>query len=149
MAASSLGPRRAAFALLGALAFAAALALVVLGMVFSPLPAVVSAKPAPFGPPLAQHTVLVLVDGLRHDIAHDRARMPHLAERLERYGDAVLWASPVSMTSAAVLLMGTGVRGDLEQIIANESHEPTPFDSIFAALGEAHAPAFGPWTARS
>jgi hypothetical protein len=140
MASTPLGPRRAVFALLGAIAFAAALTLLVLGMVFSPLPAVASGKPAPFGPPLAPHTVLVLVDGLRHDIAHDRARMPHLAARLEAYGEAVLWASPVSMTSAAVLLMGTGVRGDLEQIIANESHEPTPFDSIFAALGEARAP---------
>lgn len=134
-----LGPRGAIAALMSALAFGVVLVLLVLHQLFAPLPSTAGAVPEPFGPPIARHTLLVILDGLRDDVAHDAARMPRFKARLEAYGPTVLRASPVSMTSAAVLLMGTGERGDLEQIIANESHKPTNFDSVFRALGEAGA----------
>ncbi len=133
-----LGPRRAVLAVVSAVTFAAVLALLVLHQLFAPPPSTSGAVPAPFGPALARHALLVVLDGLRDDVARDAARMPRFKARLDAYGPAVLRASPVSMTSAAVLLMGTGERGDLEQIIANESHTPTAFDSVFRAMGEQH-----------
>jgi hypothetical protein len=133
------GAKRAAVALASACAFAAMLVVLVLHQLFAPLPSTAGAVPTPFGPPIAQHTLLVILDGLRDDVARDPARMPRLRARLDAYGDTVLLASPVSMTSAAVLLMGTGERGDLEQMVANEAHKPTNFDSVFRALHEAGA----------
>jgi hypothetical protein len=109
-----LGPRGAIAALMSALAFGVVLVLLVLHQLFAPLPSTAGAVPEPFGPPIARHTLLVILDGLRDDVAHDAARMPRFKARLEAYGPTVLRASPVSMTSAAVLLMGTGERGDLE-----------------------------------
>ncbi len=121
-------------ALAASVAVALAVTILVLQQTFATLP-VPSGQPSrTLGAPIAAHTVVILLDGLRHDVANDRARMPHLADRFARYGEAELMASPVSMTSAAVLLMGTGVRGDLEQMISNETHKPTTFDSVFGSL---------------
>jgi hypothetical protein len=75
----------------------------------------------PAGPPprLASHVLLVVVDGLRWDIANDPQRMTHFANALRKYTSGEIWAGPISMTSSAVLSYGTGQRGSLDQILEN------------------------------
>ena len=52
---------------------------------------------------LAQHVLLVVVDGLRWDVARNSNIMPRFAESMQRYTSAEIWANPISMTSRAVL----------------------------------------------
>jgi hypothetical protein len=98
--------------------------------------------PAPLGPPATRHLLLVVVDGLRHDVATDPARMPAFARRMREHTSGEIWSSPVSMTSSAVLTYGTGQRGDIDQIVNNETGRPTRFNHL---IGNARAA--GPRTA--
>ncbi len=68
---------------------------------------------------LARHVLLVVVDGLRWDVANDRQRMPHFSESLREHTSGDIWAGRISMTSSAVLAYGTGQRGGLDQILEN------------------------------
>lgn len=73
---------------------------------------------------LAQHVLLVVVDGLRWDIARSPKIMPRFAAAMQRHTSAAIWANPISMTSSAVLAYGTGERASLDQVLEN-LHLPT------------------------
>jgi hypothetical protein len=73
----------------------------------------------PSRPALTSRLLLVLADGLRHDYAVDPDRMPSFSRHMREDAHAVLWAGRVTMTSAAVLTLSTGARGDFAQIISN------------------------------
>lgn len=80
-------------------------------------------------PPLGGHLLLVVFDGLRHDIATDPGIMPEFSRRMRGGTSGELWAGRFSVTSAAVLAFGTGQRGHLEQVLTNLSSRPPPFNS--------------------
>jgi hypothetical protein len=50
--------------------------------------------------------------------------MPRFAEAMRTRTHGEIWAGPVSMTSSAVMAIGTGQRGCLEQVIRNLHAEP-------------------------
>ena len=85
---------------------------------------------APGHPPLTQHLVLVIADGLRFDIANDPLLMPRFSAAMKAHSNAEIWSGPVSMTSAAVLAYATGQPGDLDQIVENETSQATRFNHI-------------------
>jgi hypothetical protein len=116
---------------------ALALSLAAVGaMVAIALRALVPEPPPPLAPeapayaPLTKHLLFVIVDGLRHDVAVDPGRMPHMAEAMRTRSSARILSGPVSMTSSAVLAYGTGQRGDLDQIVFNEIARPTPYNHL-------------------
>jgi hypothetical protein len=80
--------------------------------------------------PLTRHIALVIVDGLRHDIATDPAWMPHFARSMERHSSGVMMAGEITMTSSAVLAYGTGKPGGLDQIVFNETARRTQYNSF-------------------
>ncbi|MCS6902317.1 MAG: alkaline phosphatase family protein, partial [Myxococcales bacterium] len=80
-------------------------------------------------PRLASHLLLVVVDGLRLDVARDRERMPFFSEAMMQHRSAELWAGRVSMTTSAILSLGTGQRGSFEQMVRNLNPAPPPYDS--------------------
>ncbi len=71
------------------------------------------------GQRLTSHVLLVIVDGLRWDVANDSATMPQFAAALLKRASSEVWAGRITMTSSAVLAYGTGQRGDLDQILEN------------------------------
>jgi hypothetical protein len=71
------------------------------------------------GQRLTGHVLLVIVDGLRWDVANDSATMPQFAEALRGRASGEVWAGRITMTSSALLAYGTGQRGDLDQILEN------------------------------
>lgn len=73
---------------------------------------------------ISKRVLLVIVDGLRYDVATDPKRMPLFAQAMMTHSQAEIWAGPVSMTSSAVMAIGTGQRGRLEQVIRNLHAEP-------------------------
>jgi hypothetical protein len=93
----------------------------------TPLPTVA----APL-PPLTQHLVLLVMDGLRYDYATDPAKAPHLAKRMAEGPSARVIAGQITMTSAAVLSFGTGARGDFAQVVTNLSVSRTRQNDLFA-----------------
>ena len=107
--------------LLGAVALVAALSFALVRIVVPRPPPAELPVPAPLGPALTRHLLLVIVDGLRYDFATDPERMPDLARRMREHTSAEIWSSPVSMTSSAILTYATGQRGDIDQIVNNES----------------------------
>lgn len=94
------------------------------------------AVPAPFGPPLTKHLVFVIVDGLRFDVATDSARMPIFARRMREETSGEILSGRVSMTSSAILTYATGQRGDVDQIINNESGSAVAYNHL---IGNARA----------
>lgn len=86
--------------------------------------------PAPLGPPLTKHLAFIIVDGLRFDIATDPARMPLFAKRMREETSGEILSGRVSMTSSAVLTYATGQRGDVDQIINNESGSPVAYNHL-------------------
>ncbi len=70
-------------------------------------------------PRFARHLLLVVVNGLRWDVANDEQRMPRFAGALRSRLSGELWAGRITMTSSAVLSFGTGQRGELDQILEN------------------------------
>lgn len=86
----------------------------------------------PLGPRLAERVLLVIVDGLRYDVATDPKRMPLFANAMRTRSHGEIWAGPVSMTSSAVMAIGTGQRGRLEQVIRNLHAEPARQNSWIA-----------------
>lgn len=78
---------------------------------------------------LTQHLMLVVVDGLRFDIATDESRMPHFAGRMKAGASAEVWAGRVSMTTSAVLAYGTGQPGGMDQVVRNIRPRPPTFDN--------------------
>lgn len=68
---------------------------------------------------LARRVLLVVVDGLRADIANDPRRMPHFSAALKAHTSGNVLAGPITMTSSAVLAYGTGQPGSLDQILEN------------------------------
>ncbi len=82
-------------------------------------------------PRLAKRLVVVLIDGLRHDYATDPEKMPHFAARMSEETSATLWAGHVTMTSAAILSLGTGERGDFAQILTNVDAGRVRVDDLF------------------
>ena len=78
---------------------------------------------------LTQHLLLVVVDGLRWDVANDRRIMPRFARAMIERTSGEIWASPISMTSSAVLAYGTGERGGLDQVLENLHLPPAHVNS--------------------
>lgn len=87
--------------------------------------------------PLTKRLALVVLDGLRFDVATDGRRMPRLSARFRSNASAELWAEPISMTSSAALVFGTGSHADIDLAIRNESNRPTDYESIFAIARKA------------
>ncbi|HEY6557829.1 MAG TPA: alkaline phosphatase family protein [Polyangiaceae bacterium] len=102
-------------------------------------PAGIKARP-PAHARLSEHVLLVIVDGLRYDVATDPARMPHFARAMRERRSAEIWAGPVSMTTSAVLAYGTGQPGRLEQIVFNIDPKRTTLNSW---LENAHVRGIG------
>lgn len=120
-------------ALAGVLVVFAAVAIGVLGFVLpSGKPPDVTAR-TPKTSRLAEHLALVVVDGLRWDVATDPERMPHFSRAMREHPSGELWAGRVSMTTSAVLTMVTGERGGFEQVVFNADPSPPPFDSWLAS----------------
>ena len=103
----------------------------------APPPANLPAR-APFGPPLTKRLALVVLDGVRFDVATDGRRMPRLAERFRAHAGAELWAEPISMTASAATVFGTGAHADLSLAIRNETAQPTMFEDLFTTARVAH-----------
>jgi hypothetical protein len=123
--------------LLGAVAFVTALTLALIRLVVARPAQRSELTTAPLGPPLTRHLVFVIIDGLRHDLAVDPEAMPALSQRMARESHAEIWAGPVSMTSSAVLTYGSGQRGDLEQIVNNETGAAVAYDDVIGNAREA------------
>ena len=128
--------RRAAAVLLGAAAFVAVLLVVLIRLLVARPAPVALAPSSPAGPPLTRHLALIIVDGLRVDVASDPARMPEFSRLLRERTSGEIWSSPVSMTSAAILTYATGQRGDIDQIVNNEAGSAVAYNSL---LGNAKA----------
>jgi hypothetical protein len=93
-------------------------------------PAAPAALPlAPLRGPLSQHVLLVVVDGLRYDVATNPRLMPAFARAMAERSSAEIWAGRVSMTSSAILGYGTGQPGRLEQVVRNLHAEVPPYNS--------------------
>jgi len=78
---------------------------------------------------LTRHLMLVVVDGLRFDVATDPNRMPRFAQAMRTHASAEVWAGRVSMTTSAVLAFGTGQPGGMDQVVRNIHPRPPAFDS--------------------
>jgi hypothetical protein len=87
---------------------------------------------SPLGPRLSQRVLFVIVDGLRYDVATNPEPMPRFAAAMQSRTSGEVWAGRVSMTSSAVLSIGTGQRGRLEQVVRNIKAEPPPHNSWIA-----------------
>lgn len=96
-------------------------------------PPVVAPTPAPLAP-LARHVLLVVLDGLRHDYAADPAMAPGFARRMREDAHADVWAGRVTMTSSAVLSLGTGQRGTFANIVLNLNAARARHDDLLARL---------------
>jgi hypothetical protein len=110
-------------------------AVYVLGVVYGTFVLILRpAPPPPLAPPtampaLTRHLLLVVVDGLRYDVATDPARMPHFAEAMRQHRSAEILAGRICMTSAAVQNYGTGRRGRFAQIVRNINPDPPAYNS--------------------
>jgi hypothetical protein len=82
------------------------------------------------GTPLTGKLVYVIADGLRYDFAIDPAFAPNVARRMKQHTHGELRAGRVTMTSAALLAMSTGQRGDFAEVITNLKAGRTRFDDI-------------------
>jgi hypothetical protein len=99
------------------LLLAASIIAAVMALLRPPPAPPVASLPFPAERPLANHLLLVVVDGLRHDIATDPDRMPSFAAAMRRRRSAEIWAGRITMTSSAVLAYGTGQQGALEEVV--------------------------------
>ncbi|MBI3203080.1 MAG: alkaline phosphatase family protein [Myxococcales bacterium] len=129
--------RRPLFSLAIAALLVAVVLATVLGVVLPARAPAAFDVPVVAQPRLASRLMLVIVDGLRHDVATDHQRMPHFAAAMERETAGELWAGRVSMTTSAVLAMATGQRGGFEQIVRNLDASPPPYDSWLIAARAA------------
>jgi hypothetical protein len=110
-------------------AFASATTLAVLRMI-EPPPAPAEVKPGhALAPRLTQHLLLVIVDGLRYDVGTDPLRMPNFARAMQSESSGEIWAGRISMTSSAILALGTGQHGRLEQVVRNLEPRAPPHNS--------------------
>ena len=129
--------RRPLFSLAIAALLVAVVLATVLGVVLPARAPAAFQAPAAAHPRLASRLMIVIVDGLRYDVATDPVRMPNFSAAMQREASGELWAGRVSMTTSAVLAMGTGQRGGFEQIVRNLDASPPPFDSWFLAARAA------------
>jgi hypothetical protein len=108
--------------------------------------------------PLTTRLLLVVVDGLRYDVATDHARMPTFAAAMTRETSARIASGRVSMTTTGVLAIGAGQWGELEQVVRNMWPLPANYDSWLenaakhgrriAAVGDpAWVRMYGDWLA--
>lgn len=113
-------------------------AVYVLGVVYGVLVLVLRPPPPPqvpspqARPALSKHVLLLIVDGLRYDVATDPDAMPRFAEAMHQHRSAEIFAGPISMTSAAIQNYGTGQRGRFAQIVRNINPDPPAFNSWLA-----------------
>ncbi len=121
---------RAAFLLLFAAAFATILLVLGIELVIAAGPPAEVSTPPPVGAPLTHRLAFVVVDGLRYSIGTDATRMPNFARHMREDASGEIWASPVSMTSSAVLTYATGQRGDIDQIVNNETGRAVAYDHL-------------------
>ena len=128
--------RRALVAICLVVLLAVGLSYGVVGVILPPPPPQPVASEPLLSQALTEHLLLIVVDGLRYDVATDAERMPHFAAAMGRHASGEIWAGRVSMTSSAVLTYGTGQRGTFEQVARNHSIAQTPFNSW---LANAHA----------
>jgi hypothetical protein len=132
-----LSRHRPLFALLCAALLVSAVLYAVVGLVI-PTGAPPSLEPsAPPVPALTHRLLLVIVDGLRWDVATDPARMPNFSRAVREETGGQLMAGRVSMTTSAIMTIGTGQRGSLEQIVRNINPTPPPFDSWLRSAKQA------------
>jgi hypothetical protein len=130
--------RLGAVVLLVAVVLVMGILAMVLRIVAPAAPSAHLAARAPFGPPLTKRLALVVLDGVRFDVATDGRRMPRLAERFHSHAGADLWAEPISMTASAATVFGTGAHADLSLAIRNETAQPTLFEDLFTIARVAH-----------
>ncbi len=88
--------------------------------------------------PLSPHLALIVVDGLRFDIAVDPAKMPNFARRMRDEAHAEVWAGSVTTTSAAVLAMGAGQESDFAQVVMNLHAARARHNDLIANCRRAH-----------
>ncbi|HIA02981.1 MAG TPA: hypothetical protein EYN66_13920 [Myxococcales bacterium] len=86
---------------------------------------------------LTGRVALIIIDGLRYDIGVDSEQMPYMARRMRETGGTEIWANQVTMTSSAITTYATGQRGDLDQVVNNETATPTPYNHLFENLRNA------------
>jgi hypothetical protein len=85
---------------------------------------------APSEPRTGHKLLFVVADALRYDYATDPQRAPNIARHMRQHTHGELWAGRITMTSAAVLAMGTGQRGDFAEVITNLHAGRTRFDDF-------------------
>jgi len=120
--------RRPALALLVALVLVGVVVVGIVGVVIPTTEAPAVSIEGRRRPPLTKKLLLVIIDGLRYDVGSDPTRMPLYSKALSEHAGGELMAGRVSMTTSAVLGLGTGQRGSFEQVVRNVSPDPTPFD---------------------
>ena len=115
-----------------ALATTALLSTIVLADLFgAKRPLQIAPEPPAHGR-IASHLVVVLIDGLRYDYAIDPLRAPTIARHMKDDAHAEIWAGHVTMSSAAILAMGTGQRGDFTNVVMNLQIAHTEHNDLFA-----------------
>ncbi len=92
---------------------------------------------AQVGEPLTKKLVYMIADGLRYDYAIDPARAPNIARNMRDHTHGELIAGRITMTSAAVLAMATGQRGDFAEVITNLQAGRTRFDDVMNSARRA------------
>lgn len=81
--------------------------------------------------PMTEHLLLLIPDALRYDMAVDPQLCSNFARHMQQDTHGVLWAGRVTMTSAAVLSIGAGQRGDFAQIITNLNVRRVGYNDLF------------------
>ncbi len=119
------------------IAFAGVLAALLMDIALPPPPPPSLPSVAPLGPALTHHLALIVVDGLRYDLATDATVMPAFAQRMQRESHGEIWSSPISVTASAVLAYGTGQRGELDQVANDERGSPVLFANVPASVRAA------------
>jgi hypothetical protein len=91
--------------------------------------------------PLTRRVVIVLVDGLRSDVAHDTQVMPNLARYRSQWGDAILRSRAPSYSAPAYGVIFTGAWQDISDGPANnlgyDQFWPWTQDNLFAMARRA------------
>jgi len=129
-------PRTGLLALVSFAALLVVLAVVSLDLLRRPGPPPVTTVPGT-SLALTRHVVLVVVDGLRFDYANDPDRAPNIARHMREETHGEVWAGQITMSSAAVLAMGAGQRGDFTEVAFNLDQDPTPYDHLFGSVARA------------
>lgn len=84
--------------------------------------------------PLTGRALLIVVDGLRADVAFEQ--LPIAQELAGRGASGVALADDPTMTGASVRVLGTGEPAELADLVRNDELRPVQHDHLFSALAE-------------